>query len=151
MLLMRHNSPVFLLSLCNMEFKRGEYLISDDKSLLNVQKVHGLLTETYWAQGRSLEDVRSSIRNSLCFGLYIDNIQIGFGRFISDQSVISWFGDFIIEEKYRAIGLGKWMLECMLSHPEIKNTKVILATKDAHSLYEKYGFEQSEFMLLDLN
>ena len=133
-----------------MEFKKGEYILNDDKSLLDYEKIYTLLKPTYWANQRKQPAIQKSIKNSLCFGLYIYGKQIGFARFITDKAVISWFGDFVIDEKYRSIGLGRWMIECMLLHPDLKGTKMILGTKDAHTLYEKFGFERTELMWADI-
>lgn len=130
-----------------MEWRKGEYLISDDRNLVDTDKVLDMLSKSYWGIGRSNKIVLESINNSICFGVYYKDKLIGFARAVTDKTVFSWIADVIIDESYRGNGLGKWLLECILSHPDIKNTKQRLATKDAHGLYEKFGFKREECMV----
>lgn len=130
-----------------MEWQKNEYLVSDDQTLLQIEKIEGWISESYWAKGRSRKVIEESIQHSLCFGLYGQNgRQIGFARVITDQAVFSWIMDVIIDQEYRGRGLGKFIVECIISHPAIKNTKMGLATKDAHDLYRQFGFEIEECM-----
>jgi len=80
------------------------------------------------------------IEKSLCFGLFLGDAQIGFGRAVTDYTVFSWIADIVIDGRHRGQGLGKWMMECMVAHPGISGTQLVLQTRDAHALYEKYGF-----------
>jgi GNAT superfamily N-acetyltransferase len=130
-----------------MEWRKGEYLISDDRNLVDTDKVLDMLLKSYWGVGRSNKIVLESINNSICFGVYYKDKLIGFARAVTDKTVFSWIADVIIDEPHRGNGLGKWLLECILSHPDIKNTKQRLATKDAHGLYEKFGFKREECMV----
>ena len=117
--------------------------VSTDKSLLDIAMIHKFLSESsYWAKGRSLETVKKSIDNSLCFGLYDENLkQLGFARVITDYSVFAWIIDVFILEKYREKGLGKKLIEEIMNFNDLKEVKKIrLATKDAHNLYSQYGF-----------
>ena len=117
--------------------------ISTDKSMLNIDVIYGFLSESYWAKGRPLEVIKKSIENSLCFGVYLDNKQIGFARVVTDYSTFAWIADVFIMEKHRGRGYSKRLLQNILSFPELKNLKRwILATKDAHALYNKFGFQQ---------
>jgi GNAT superfamily N-acetyltransferase len=99
------------------------------------------LTRSYWAYGITRETVASSIANSLCFGLFDGSAQIGFARVISDRATFAYLCDVYVSEDYRGRGLGKWLLEVVTSHPDLKRLRrFVLATRDAHGLYEKFGF-----------
>lgn len=123
------------------EFTRGDYTISTDKARLDVPLVHHYLSErAYWALGRSLSIVRLSIENSLCYGVYAGSKQAGFARVVTDTATFAWLCDVFILEEYRGRGLGKWLVECIVSNPELSKLRLfILATRDAHSLYRQYG------------
>ncbi|MDL4843083.1 GNAT family N-acetyltransferase [Aquibacillus rhizosphaerae] len=129
-----------------MNWYKGNYVISDNKDLIDVAFVHQLLSNTYWAADRTIETIQKSIENSLAFGLYNENKQIGFARVVTDTVVFSWVLDVAILESYRGSGLGKWLISCLLEHPDIKNTNIALATKDAHDFYRSFQFDLSECM-----
>ncbi len=129
-----------------MEWMNGDFIISDNKALINIDDVFNLLSKTYWASSRTKGTIEKSLSKSLCFGLYYKGKQIGFARVVTDGVIFSWICDVIIHKDYRGKGLGKWLMECVINHQEIKNTKQFLATKDAHTLYEKYGFKIIEAM-----
>ena len=123
------------------EWKRGEYTISSDPKRLDLGVVHGFLTTSYWAQGISEELVRRSIEHSLCFGVYHDETQVGFARVITDRATFAYLADVFIIEQHRGHGLGKWLIETIVSHPELSGLRRwILVTRDAHDLYRKCGF-----------
>ena len=99
-----------------------------------------LYEESYWAQGRSIETVRKSIEHSLCFGVYAAGQQVGFARVVTDYATFAWLADVFILESHRGLGLSKWLVECIVTHPDLQNLKnFLLATKDAHELYRRYG------------
>jgi len=123
-----------------MEVQIGEFLISDEKLLVQADRVHELLKNTYWAENRSLEVVKKTIENSLCIGIYKNNLLVGFARCVTDYSVVYWLCDVIIDEKYRGQGLGKALMKVISEHNDLKFLRGILATKDAHGLYEQYGY-----------
>ncbi len=123
-----------------MEVYSEEFLISDDKTLIQPEMVFELLSKSYWAGERSLETIKKSIENSLCFGVYHAGKQVGFARCVTDYATIYWLGDVIIDGRYRGIGLGKALVAAVHSHENIKNLSGILATRDAHKLYERHGF-----------
>lgn len=119
------------------------FYISTDPSLLDIDTIHRYLsTCSYWAVGRSKETVEKSIQHSLCFGVYNNqDKQVGFARVISDYTVFAWLLDVFILEAYQGIGLSKLLLTEVFNHPELQGLKRWgLATKDAHQLYEKFGF-----------
>lgn len=124
-----------------MEVKQGEFEISTDLARLQLNEIHGYLSRSYWASGRSLETVRSSTHNSLCFGLYHGPRQVGFARVISDKATFAYLCDVYVLEDYQGQGLGKWLMSVVVSHPELQNLRrFVLATRDAHGLYEQFGF-----------
>jgi GNAT superfamily N-acetyltransferase len=118
-----------------------DYTISTDKSKLNLHLIHKFLTTSYWAEGRSFEDVKKSIENSICYGIYDGNKQVGFARIITDYVVFAYLMDVFIIEEYRGKGLSKMLLNKILNDESLRHVKKwLLATKDAHTLYEQFGF-----------
>ena len=119
-----------------------EYSISTDKSKLNIKAIHNYLChESYWAKGRSLENVIKSIENSICFGLYDSNDNmIGFARVVTDHVVFAYLMDLFIFEEHRGNGLGDKLIEHIIKEPELQVRLWFLATNSAHGLYKKYGF-----------
>jgi GNAT superfamily N-acetyltransferase len=124
-----------------MEWQREQYTISTDKSKLDVGMIHHFLyTTAYWAVGRPMSVVRKTIENSLCFGVYDDNTQVGFARLVTDYATFGWMCDVFILPSHRGRGLGKWLVECVVAHPDVKGLRrILLSSRDAHDLYEKYG------------
>jgi GNAT superfamily N-acetyltransferase len=103
--------------------------------------VHEFLTNCYWAPGIPLEIVERSISNSLCFGIYDSDRQIGFARVITDRATFAYVADIFVVPDYRGRGLSKWLMECILKHPDLRGLRRwMLATQDAHGLYRQYGF-----------
>lgn len=127
-----------------MEFKLDEFVISTDKSLLDIDAIHRFLVEdSYWARERTLEQTETAIENSICFGLYSDGRLIGFARVVTDRATFAYIGDVFVIDEFRGRGLSKWLMEVMISHPELQGLRRwVLATRDAHSLYEKFGFHE---------
>jgi GNAT superfamily N-acetyltransferase len=119
--------------------------ISDDKTRLDVNIIHKFLTKSYWAKGRTLEEVRSSIEHSDCYGVYSGEKQIGFARIISDYIIFAYLMDVFILEEYRGNGYSKLLLKKIFEDEKFRNVKKwMLATKDAHPLYEKFGFKKTD-------
>ena len=125
-----------------MEARKDDYLISTDREKLDRELIHRFLsTESGWANGIKLETVNKSIDNSLNFGLYLKNEQIGYAKVISDFSTIAYLGDVFILNDYRGSGLSKWMMECITAHEDLQGLRRwILLTNTAPWLYEKFGF-----------
>lgn len=119
----------------------GEYTLSTDPARLDVPFVHDFLSQhTYWAQGRPFEVVKRSIENSLNFGIYHGAQQVGFCRVVTDYATFAWLCDVFIVPEHRKAGLGKFLVDCVVNHPELKPLRrLLLATRDAHELYRKYG------------
>jgi len=127
-----------------MDWQNGEFTISTDKNLLQIDAIHRFLTkDSYWAKERTREQTMRAIENSLCFGIYADKTQIGFARIVSDFATFAYIGDVYVLEAFRGRGLSKWLMQVMVEYPDLQGLRRwILATKDAHSLYEKFGFQE---------
>lgn len=125
-----------------MESLLWEYKISTDKDLISVDRVSDLLSKSYWANQRGKEKIKESIKNSVCVGIYDPEKMIGFARIVTDHATMYWLCDVIIDEAYRGNGLGKKLIEFITGMEESKGLTGILATRDAHGLYEKYGFQR---------
>jgi GNAT superfamily N-acetyltransferase len=133
-------------------WRRGDYEIGTDPAKIDIAVVHGFLTHCYWARGIPEVVVRRSIENSICFGVYQIaagegteriRVQVGFARIISDRATFSYIADVFILEPHRGVGLAKWMMECILQHPDLQRLRRwALVTADAHGLYEQFGFSR---------
>jgi GNAT superfamily N-acetyltransferase len=124
------------------EARKDEYLISTDPSLLHVNVIHHYLSkESYWAKNIPRHVVERSISNSLCFGLYEKDQQIGFARLVTDKATFAYLADVFVLEEYRGKNLAKWLMETIQAHPELQGLRRwMLGTRDAHSLYEQFGW-----------
>src|SRR5271170_3107180 len=124
-----------------IEYRKGEFVLSTDRERLDLDVIHGFLTECYWAKGISGEIVARSIENSLCFGIYAESRQVGFARVISDFATYAYIADVFVLGAFRGRGLGKWLMECIIQHPQLQGLRRwSLVTGDAHGLYAKSGF-----------
>ncbi|HZS47677.1 MAG TPA: GNAT family N-acetyltransferase [Blastocatellia bacterium] len=123
------------------EWKWDDYLISTDRNLINIDLVHDFLTHSYWAEGIPMDVVKRSIENSLCFGIYKDKQQVGFARVITDLATYAYIGDVFVLESHRGRGLGVWLMETIMAHPQLQGLRRwSLLTRDAHWLYNRVGF-----------
>jgi GNAT superfamily N-acetyltransferase len=129
-------------SAAKIEFRKGEFAISTDRARIDLDVVHGFLTNCYWAKGIPRDTVARAIENSLCFGLYAEGKQVGFARVISDYATYAYIGDVFVLDSFRGRGLGKWLMECIMQHPRLQELRRwSLVTRDAHGLYAPFGFE----------
>jgi GNAT superfamily N-acetyltransferase len=125
----------------DLEWTRGAYTISTARARLDLDVIHGYLNRSYWAAGRSRDQVARSIAQSLPFGLYHDGAQIGFARVITDHVVLAFVADVFVLEAHRGQGLGVWLVETVTSLPQLRDVRRwLLGTRDAHDLYRKFGF-----------
>ena len=132
-----------------MEIHEGDFIISDQKELLQIDRICAMLKGSYWASERKREEIEQSIKNSLCFGVYCAGEQVGFARCVTDYATIYWLCDVIIDDRFRGLGLGKALIGFVQSHESIKHLSGILATRDAHGLYARHGFavvEEGRYM-----
>ncbi len=119
------------------------YTISTDKKKLNPILIHSYLKKSYWAENIPFDTVKKSIKKSMCFGVYFHNIQVGFARLVTDNATFAYLADVFIVEEHRGKGLSKWLMEEIMNHVELQGLRRwMLATKDAHELYKKYGFTE---------
>ena len=124
------------------EVKREGLVISTDPERLDLDAITDMLTRAYWASGRPRERTERAIRNSLVFGVYDGDRQIGMARVVSDYAIFAYLCDVFILEEYRGRGLGKWLMQAVFSHPDLQGLRRwVLATKDAHGLYRQFGFD----------
>lgn len=121
---------------------KNEFCISTDKTKLDIDSTHEFLsTKAYWCLNIPKTKVQTQIQNSMCFGVYENEKQIGFARVITDFAAIAYLGDVYILEEYRGKGLSKWLIETIMSHPDLQGLRRwILLTRDAHELYRKFGW-----------
>lgn len=124
------------------EWTRDEFTISTDRERLQIEAIYKFLTEeSYWAQTRTKDETIRAIKNSLPFGVYKGENQIGFARVVTDYATFAYLGDVYILKEFRGHGLSKWLMATIVDHPDLQGfRRWILATKDAHTLYEKFGF-----------
>lgn len=124
-----------------MTWTQNSFSVTTDRTEIDTALVSAFLASSYWAKGIPPETVRKSIEHSMCFLLRDGDQQIGFARVITDRATIAYLGDVFIVEAYRGRGLSKWLMACIVSHPELQGLRRwILATSDAHGLYAQFGF-----------
>jgi GNAT superfamily N-acetyltransferase len=122
-------------------WERGEYRINTSRAELDLAVIYQFLTTSYWAKGIQLDVVRRSIEHSLPFGIYHGAQQVGFARVITDYATYAYVGDVFVLPEYRGQGLGHWLVQTMVAHPDLQGLRRwSLATRDAHALYASVGF-----------
>ena len=122
--------------------ERGGFVVSTDRRRFDLNVIHDFLTNCYWAKGISRETVARSIEHALCFGVYDGSgAQVGFARVVSDFATVAYLGDVFVVETHRGRGLSKFMIESIMQHPALQGLRRwILLTRDAHGLYQQFGF-----------
>jgi GNAT superfamily N-acetyltransferase len=126
------------------------YRLSTDKADLSLDWIIPALKATYWAEGRTEQAIRLSIENSRCYGIFLEgsSTQVAFARVVTDEATFSWLCDVVVDQAHQRKGLGKVLVSAVTSDPALKRTTFQLRTRDAHGLYEKYGFVRQEVMLM---
>jgi GNAT superfamily N-acetyltransferase len=126
------------------QVEEQKFEISTDKSRLNVGLIHQFLSnESYWARNRTLDQTVTAMENSICFGVFLGERQVGFARVISDKATFAYIGDVFVLDEFRGRGLSKMLMQEMLEHPDLQGLRRwVLATRDAHGLYERFGFAE---------
>lgn len=127
----------------NVEFNKGSYIFNTDKKKLNTTVIHKVLSKNEFTKGVTFDTVKKSIKKSLCFGLYKDGQNVGFARIVSDYATISYISDIFILEEHYTEELYAWMVESILSHPELVDVKNwLVKNNNGYSVYDKFGFEK---------
>ncbi len=125
-----------------LETQHGQFTISTDPKRLDIDAICDFFTRAYWTKGRPRERTERALANSLVFGLYDGQKQIGLARVVSDYAIFAYLCDVFIHEDYRAHGLGKWLIETVMNHPDLQGLRRwTLATRDAHGLYRQFGWD----------
>lgn len=120
---------------------KDDFNISTDKNKINIEYVHHFLSHSYWSPGISINVVSKAMQGSLSFGVYYKEKQVGYARVVTDTATFAYLADVFIDESFRRKGLGKWLVETIIAHPDLQGLRrILLATKDAHKLYEQLGF-----------
>lgn len=121
--------------------KRGDYSLSAERGDQQVDRIHAYLSRSYWAKGIPLETVARSVQNSLCVGVFTGGEQVGLARVVTDRATFAYLCDVYVLEEHRGRGLASWMLSALAAHPDLQGLRrFMLATRDAHALYERHGF-----------
>jgi len=124
-----------------LQFHRGDWVVSTDRARLDLDLIHKFLTHSYWAKGIPRDVVERSLENSLCFGVFEHDQQIGFARVITDYATYAYLADVFVLEPHRSRGVANFLMECILRHPQLEDLRRwTLVTRDAHRLYAKFGF-----------
>lgn len=125
------------------EWHRDGFTISTDHARVDLDAVYTFLSATYWARGIPREVMERSITNAIPFGIFEGTRLVGFGRVVSDRATMAYVGDVFVLEPWRGRGLSRWLMECMLAHPELQGLRRwMLLTRDAHALYQRVGFTE---------
>ena len=125
------------------ELQKGEYIISTNKEKIDIDVVHTFLSkDSYWAENIPKDIVERAIKNSLCFGIYYKETQVGFARAVTDKATFMYLADVFILHAHRSKGLSKWLMQTIHAHPELQGLRrMMLTTKDAHGLYAQFGWQ----------
>ena len=123
------------------EVTKDNLTISTDPHRLDLEAVCGFMARSYWALNRTRPTIERALRNSLVFGVYEESCMVAMARIVSDYATFAWLCDVFVREDYRGRGIGKWLMESILAHPELQGLRRwLLATRDAHGLYSQYGY-----------
>jgi GNAT superfamily N-acetyltransferase len=127
----------------SLEREHHGYTLSDDPARLDLDVIHGFLSQSYWSPGIPRETLARALANSLCFGVYLGATQVGFARLVTDRATFAYLADVFVLEPHRGRGLSRALMELVMAHPEAQGLRRwLLATRDAHGLYRKFGFTE---------
>lgn len=117
-------------------------ILSDDATLLQVERIHGWLASSYWSPGIARATIEKAIAGSHCLGAYAGGDQVGFARMITDHATFAWLADVWVDERVRGRGIGRRMVQWFLDHPDFTDLRrIALVTMDAHGVYATLGFQ----------
>ena len=123
------------------EVTKDNLTISTDPARLDLEAICWFMARSYWAQNRTRPTIERALRNSLVFGAYEESCMVAMARIVTDYATFAWLCDVFVREEYRGRGIGKWLMESILAHPELQGLRRwLLATRDAHGLYSQYGY-----------
>lgn len=126
----------------HIEWKKESYQISTDQAKLDVAAIHTFLSQAYWSEQIPRATVERALKHSLCFGLFDGHAQIGLARVVSDYTTFAYLCDVYVLPSHEERGLGTWLIECVMAHPDLQGLRRFnLVTRDAHTLYAKFGFQ----------
>ncbi len=126
-----------------LSYQKDDFTVVTDPAKLDVAAIHGYLSRAYWSEGIPRHTVEKAIANSLCFGLFRGEEQIGMARVVTDRATYAYLCDVYVLEEFRGEGLAVWLMECVMSHPDLQGLRRFsLATRDAHGSYKKFGFAE---------
>ncbi|NBP85715.1 MAG: N-acetyltransferase [Mycobacteriaceae bacterium] len=123
-----------------MQWQKGDYLLTDEPGRLDLAAATAMLRATYWAADRSTEVMERAVQNSMTFSLFHGTKQVGFARVVTDRATVGYLCDVVIADDQRGHGLGKWLLTCILEHPDLRGCRIDLFTRDAQEFYRAFGF-----------
>jgi len=120
------------------------YVVSSNSDEMDLTRIHSNISKSYWSSGVPIETLKVAIENSLCFGVFtLGRVQVGFGRMVTDYATFAYLADVYIEEAHQGKGLSKWLMKEIHDHPSLQGLRrILLATKDAHGLYKKFGYTE---------
>ncbi len=126
-------------------FKLDDLVLTEDKSKIQIVSLHELLSKQYWCKGLPIETLKMAIEGSLCFSGFHSDKQIAFARVVTDQATFAWICDVVVDDRYRRKGVAMSLMKYILQHPKLQGLRrICLATKDAHRLYESFGFQVTQ-------
>ena len=123
-----------------MNWSKDNYTLTDEPAGFDFEITCALLHSTYWAADRSCQTIARSLQHSLNFGLFHGPEQVGFARVVTDRATVAYLCDVVIADEHRGRGIGRWMIQCILDHPELQHCRIDLFTKDAQEFYRPFGF-----------
>jgi len=124
-----------------LQWTRDGFELSTDPARMDLDTVHGFISQSYWGQGRTREVMQRAMANAICFGVFRDGVQVAFARVVTDRAVFAYLADVFVHPEWRGRGLSKWILEAVDAHPDLQGIRrFLLVTRDAQGLYAQFGF-----------
>jgi GNAT superfamily N-acetyltransferase len=124
------------------EWKQNEFMVTTDPAKLDLAAIYAFLRRAYWSEQIPREVIERAVKHSLCFGLFDGNTQVGLARVVTDHATFAYLCDVYVLESHRGRGLGKWLIECVMAHPQLQGLRRFnLVTRDAQGLYAPHGFK----------
>ena len=127
-----------------VEINEPDYRVSTDLNDFDLETIHQFISNSYWAKGIPLSTFKKAVDNSLCFSILEgESTQVGFARMVTDKATFAYLADVFVLPEHRRRGVSQLLMESIMAHPDLQGLRrMLLATKDAHGLYQKFGFTQ---------